>query len=46
MAWQLPAEDATVLGPGFTELAAQLGIGGVAVGGDSAAPKLNADLAN
>jgi hypothetical protein len=28
LAWQLPAEDSTVLAAGFTELAAQLGTGG------------------
>jgi hypothetical protein len=32
--WQLPAEDATVLAAGFTELAAQLGPRGAAGGGD------------
>jgi hypothetical protein len=30
LAWQLHAEDTTVLAAGFTDLAAQLGIGGVA----------------
>ncbi len=30
LAWQFPAEDTTVLAAGFTDLAAQLGIGGVA----------------
>ena len=34
VAWQLPAEDATVLAAGFGELAAQLGTGGAAGGGD------------
>ena len=34
VAWQLPAEDATALAAGFTELAAQLGTGAVAGGGD------------
>src|SRR5215467_3832347 len=34
VAWQLPAEDATVLAAGFTELAAQIGPGGAAGGGD------------
>jgi hypothetical protein len=34
VAWQLPAEDATVLAAGFTGLAAQLGTGGAAGGGD------------
>ena len=33
VAWQLPAEDATVLAAGFGELAAQLGTGGAAGGG-------------
>ena len=37
VAWQLPAEDATVLAAGFTDLAAQLGIGGAAGGGDPVA---------
>jgi hypothetical protein len=37
VAWQLPAEDATVLAAGFTELAAQLGTGAVAGGGDPVA---------
>jgi uncharacterized protein DUF4062/tetratricopeptide repeat protein len=37
VAWQLPAEDATVLAAGFTELAAQLSIGGAAGGGDPVA---------
>ena len=37
VAWQLPAEDATVLAGGFGELAAQLGIGGAAGGGDPVA---------
>ena len=37
VAWQLPAEDATVLAAGFAELAAQLGIGGAAGGGDPVA---------
>ena len=32
VAWQLPAEDVTVLAAGFTELAAQLGMGGAAGG--------------
>jgi len=34
VAWQLPAEDATVLAAGFAELAAQLGTGAVTGGGD------------
>jgi hypothetical protein len=33
VAWQLPAEDATVLAAGFADLAAQLGIGGPAGAG-------------
>jgi Domain of unknown function (DUF4062) len=33
VAWQLPAEDATVLAAGFTELAAQLGTGAAAGAG-------------
>ena len=33
VAWQLPAEDATVLAAGFAELAAQLGAGGTAGAG-------------
>ena len=37
VAWQLPAEDATVLAAGFAELAAQLGVGGAAGGGDPVA---------
>ena len=37
VAWQLPAEDATVLAAGFGELAAQLGTGGAAGGGDPVA---------
>jgi hypothetical protein len=37
VAWQLPAEDATVLAAGFGELAAQLGAGGAAGGGDPVA---------
>ena len=37
VAWQLPAEDATVLAAGFAELAAQLGAGGAAGGGDPVA---------
>ena len=37
MAWQLPAEDATVLAAGFGELAAQLGTGPTAGGGDPVA---------
>jgi hypothetical protein len=37
VAWQLPAEDATVLAAGFTDLAAQLGTGAAAGGGDPAA---------
>jgi hypothetical protein len=37
VAWQLPAEDTTVLAAGFAELAAQLGEGGAAKGGDPAA---------
>jgi hypothetical protein len=37
VAWQLPAEDAAVLAAGFTDLAAQLGTGGAAEGGDSVA---------
>jgi len=37
VAWQLPAEDATVLAAGFAELAAQLGTGGAAGGGDPVA---------
>jgi hypothetical protein len=32
--WQLPAEDSTVLAAGLAELAAQLGTGGAAGGGD------------
>jgi len=35
--WQLPAEDATVLAAGFAELAAQLGVGGAAGGGNPVA---------
>jgi hypothetical protein len=37
VAWQLPAEDATVLAAGFAELAAQLGVGGAAGGGNPVA---------
>ncbi len=37
VAWQLPAEDATALAAGFAELAAQLGVGGAAGGGDPVA---------
>jgi Domain of unknown function (DUF4062)/Tetratricopeptide repeat len=37
VAWQLPAEDATVLAAGFSELAAQLGTDGAAAGGDPVA---------
>jgi hypothetical protein len=37
VAWQLPAEDAAVLAAGFGELAAQLGTGGAAGGGDPVA---------
>ena len=37
VAWQFPAEDATVLAAGFAELAAQLGAGGAAGGGDPVA---------
>ena len=37
VAWQLPAEDDTVLVSGFGELAAQLGAGGKAAGGDPVA---------
>jgi len=37
VAWQLPAEDATVLAAGFAELAAQLGVRQVAGGGDPVA---------
>jgi hypothetical protein len=37
VAWQLPAEDATVLAAGFGELAAQLNAGGAAGGGDPVA---------
>jgi hypothetical protein len=37
VAWQLPAEDATVLAAGFTDLAAQLGTGAAAGGGDPVA---------
>jgi Domain of unknown function (DUF4062)/Tetratricopeptide repeat len=37
VAWQLPAEDATVLAAGFGELAAQLGSGGAAGGRDPVA---------
>jgi Tetratricopeptide repeat len=37
VAWQLAAEDATVLAAGFAELAAQLGVGGAAGGGDPVA---------
>jgi hypothetical protein len=37
LAWQLPAEDSTVLTAGFTELAAQLGTGGAEGGGDPVA---------
>jgi Domain of unknown function (DUF4062) len=37
VAWQLPAEDATMLAAGFGELAAQLGAGGAAGGGDPVA---------
>jgi hypothetical protein len=37
VAWQLPAEDATVMAAGFADLAAQLGTGAVAGGGDPVA---------
>jgi len=37
VAWQLPAEDATALVAGFTGLAAQLGTGAAAGGGDPVA---------
>jgi len=37
VAWQFPAEDTTVLAAGFTDLAAQLGIGGSSGGGDPVA---------
>jgi hypothetical protein len=37
VAWQLPAEDATVLAAGFTALAAQLGTGTAAGSGDPVA---------
>jgi Tetratricopeptide repeat len=37
VAWQFPAEDTTVLAAGFTDLAAQLGIGGSSRGGDPVA---------
>src|SRR5215470_9870424 len=37
VAWQLPAEDATMLAAGFGELAAQLGTGPAAGGGDPVA---------
>ena len=37
VAWRFPAENATVLAAGFTDLAGQLGIGGAAEGGDPVA---------
>jgi hypothetical protein len=37
VAWQLPAENATVLAAGFTDLAAELGTGAAAGGGDPVA---------
>src|SRR5262245_8518985 len=37
VAWQFPAEDTAVLAAGFTDLAAQLGIGGAAGSGDPVA---------